>query len=85
MAKNSKIVGKAPVYETIPPHQEKYQHGTDDWNLATTGCPLDSNKINTLDNSQVLAHEKTVMAPAIIDGHSSPNIFRSMTDGRGRK
>ena len=76
--------GKEHPFENIPPHQEKYQHGTSDWDLATTACPLDSKKINTLDNSRVLAHERTVMYPATRDT-DSPNIFRSMTDGKGRK
>lgn len=79
-------------FENCPPHQEKYDRGgpggDNDWNLKSTACPVDSPKINTMANSssvEELSHERTVMYPAIIDGHSSPNIFNSRTDGKGRK
>jgi hypothetical protein len=49
---------KQHAFENNTPHQEKYEHGTDDWNLATTGCPIDSSKINTQPgNAGVLARE----------------------------
>lgn len=74
--------GKAHRFENEPPCQEKFQHGTDDWNLATTGLPLDSPHVNTVPglvgDPTVMSHERDVMYPSYTD-QQSPNIFRSVT------
>ena len=72
-------------YESCPPHQQRYQHGTDDWNLETTACETTSKKINTLDNSSVMSNSSKCQFPVVDLEHDSPNIFRSTTDGKGRR
>jgi len=82
---------KAHGFENCPPHQERYPRGGEggdsDWNLMGTAGPIDSSKINTMANSgsvEVISHERTVMYPATND-LNSPNIFKSTTDGKGRR
>jgi hypothetical protein len=45
MAKD-KIKNK-PDFNNVPPAQEKYARGDDDWNLLTTACPIDSPKVTS--------------------------------------
>jgi hypothetical protein len=69
-------------FENDPPSQERFQHGTDDWNLATLALPLDSPHIsmNREPSCEIVSHQRTVMYPATND-QNSPSKFE-MTPGR---
>jgi hypothetical protein len=78
-----KIFGKAPIHETIPPHQEKFEHGTDDWNLKTPALPTGSPHIHTQPgNAGVLARENDRNGNPMYDSDNSRFIHPSMTDGK---
>jgi hypothetical protein len=78
-----KIVGKAPIYERIPPHQEKFEHGTDDWNLKTPALPTGSPHINTqAGNAGVMEHEHRRDDFPMTDSQDARFIHRSTTDGK---
>lgn len=78
-----KIVGKAPIYETVPPHQEKFEHGTDDWNLKTPALPTDSPHISTVPgNAGVMARDSARDSFPMTDSQDSRFMHKSMTEGR---
>lgn len=85
-----KIVGKAPIYETIPPHQEKFPRGgpggTNDWDLNGTALPTGSPHISTQPgNDGVLARECEHANNPMYDSDNSRFAHQSMTDGKGRR
>jgi hypothetical protein len=59
-------------FETVPPHQEKYSRGDDDWNLKTTACPVDSPKVssNRGDASIAANCETNYMRPVYSENES---------------
>lgn len=70
-------------YEHIPPHQEKFEHGTDDWNLRTPALPTDSPHINTMPgNEGVLAREHRRDDFPMTDSDDSRFIHRTSTNGK---
>lgn len=71
-------------FETVPPHQEKYARGDDDWNLKTTACPIDSPKVNSGRGDANVAKtldSANYMHPVYSD-HDSFAIRESRTNGR---
>ena len=70
-------------FENIPPHQEKYARGDDDWNLMTTACPVDSPKVASHPgDSNVVEKERSRYTTPITSDYESRNIVRSTTDGK---
>lgn len=79
MAKKS----KAPSYEHCPPHQEKYVHGTDGWDIPTTALPVDNIKVASHPgDANVVDKERARYTAPITSDYESRNIVRSTTDGK---
>lgn len=76
---------KSHQHENIPPHQEKYQHGSDDWNIATTALPIDNVKVASHPgDSGVVENQNRRNAFPMSDSEDSRFIHQSTTNGKGR-
>ena len=70
-------------FETVPPHQEKYSRGDDDWNLKTTACPIDSPKVSSgRGDSNVAATLETNYMRSVYSEKESFAIRDSRTNGK---
>lgn len=68
--------------EECPPMADKYINPQDDnWGLKQNVCPVDSNKINTQDNSHAIENANLSQRPVYSDS-DSPYIARSTSQGR---
>lgn len=68
--------------EECPPMADKYINPQDDnWGLKQNVCPLDSNKINTQDNSHAIENANSRTMPVYSD-YETGSIARSTSGGR---